>query len=367
MFTEKHFPTSLTGTELDYYLERAWYRMGQSIFTCHFLFFDDNLYSPVWLRLPLAGYQFRKGLRKILEQNRCRFRTLVRPAAIDDEKETLFQLYRENFKGSISATLMDSLLDGQESNVFNTQEIAVYDGDRLVAFSFFDLGCTSLASIKGVFDPSYSSLSLGIYTLLEEIQYGTDHGFRYFYPGYFVPGVARFDYKLRMGKPSEVEFFDLKFSSWEPYARYSVEEVPVNLLSARLNRVAQALVQSGIPVQMLFYPAYEANIFGYHNERFLEAPLFLALFCNVFPRPRFIVFYDLWKEKYVFTHCMPLEDLGFYFEYSMQFDNPEARHFLDFILTKTQIIETQHVETIVRLANEIGKLIKPPGTRGVLK
>ena len=61
--------------------------------------------------------------------------------------------------------------------------------------------------------------------MLEEIQYGIDHGFRYFYPGYFVPGVDRFDYKLRMGKPEEMEFFDLKFDSWEPFTRYSVEEV----------------------------------------------------------------------------------------------------------------------------------------------
>ena len=44
MFTEKHVPDSITGEELDDYLDRGWYRMGQSIFTCHFLFFNDSLY-----------------------------------------------------------------------------------------------------------------------------------------------------------------------------------------------------------------------------------------------------------------------------------------------------------------------------------
>ena len=85
-----------------------------------------------------------------------------------------------------------------------------------------------------------------------------------------------------------------------------------------------------------------------------------SCFNNVFPRPRFIVFYDIWKEKFVFCHCMPLEDLGFYFEYSMQFDTYQAKHFLDFILKKSQIIATEEEEEVLDLVVNISKLLKPP-------
>lgn len=367
MFTQKHFPASITGEELDDYLNRAWYRMGQAIFTCHFLFFDDNLYSPVWTRLPLEGYQFRKSLRKIFKRIHQDFRVVVRPAVIDEEKESLFQHYRNNFNGKLSATLTASLLDNHLFNVFATYEVAVYSDSRLVAFSFFDLGKTSLASIKGVYDPGYASYSLGLFTMLQEIQFGMELDYKFFYPGYVVPGYDRFDYKLRIGRPNEVQYFDLKSGFWLSYDQFRPETVPVKVLSEKLMAVGQQLVQQNIACQMLYYPAYEANIFGYTDERFLESPLFLNIFSNVFPRPRFIVYYDLWKETYVFTHCMPFEDLGFYFEYSMQFDTMEARHFLDFILEKTKIAETREIGEIVRLSRHISKLIRPPGVRGFSK
>lgn len=367
MFTEKHFPESLSGDVLDEYLAKAWYRMGLSIFTCHFLFFEESLYSPIWLRLPLEGYVFRKSLQKKLLQARQQFRTVIKHGTIDDEKEELFQRYKEQFKGKLSATLRDSLLDGQHHTIFDTFEVNVYDGERLVAFSFFDLGNDSIASIKGVYDHDYSAHSLGFYTMLEEIQFGKDLGFQFYYPGYFVPGNDRFDYKLRMGGKEDVQFFDLRSQSWLSMVNFSQLNVPVSVISERLNAIARALVNVGIAVQMLFYPAYEANAFQFDNERFLESPLFLTLFGNVFPRPRFIIYYDIWKDKFVFTHCMPVEDLGLYFEYTMQFDTQEARHFLDFILKKSLLIESEKVENVVRLAWNIGKLIKPPGIPCILK
>ena len=367
MFTEKHFPTSISGEELDDYLEKAWYRMGQAIFTCHFLFFDDNLYSPIWTRLPLKNYKFRKSLRRIISKVQQEFRVVVRPGVIDEEKEQLFQTYRNNFNGNLSPTLKASLMDNFDFNIYATYEVAVYHGPRLVAFSFFDLGKKSLASIKGVYDPDYASYSLGLFTMLQEIQFGIELGYEYFYPGYVVPGYDRFDYKLRIGKPEEIEYFDLKSGRWRFYEHFSPGELPVKLLSGKLMEAGQAIVQQNIGCQMLYYPAYEANIFGYANERFLESPLFLNVFSNIFPRPRFIVYFDMWKENYVFTHCMPLEDLGFYFEYSMQFDTMEARHFLDFILEKSKIVETKDVGEIVRIATHISKLIRPPGVRDFLK
>ena len=65
MFTEIHFPIEILPKELDNYLARGWFRMGQMIFTCHVLCFKDQVYSTVWIRLELDSYYFEKKHAKI--------------------------------------------------------------------------------------------------------------------------------------------------------------------------------------------------------------------------------------------------------------------------------------------------------------
>ncbi len=360
MFTEKHFLDSISGEELDAYLGKGWYRLGQIVFTSHFIFFEEKLYSPIWIRLPLGQSEFRKSLRKIKHKVESSFRVVVKPAKITASKERLYQKYRHNFNGTIAPTLVNSLQDDHLTNIFDSFNVEVYHGRKLIAFSIFDIGENSIASIKGVYDPAYSNYSLGIYTMLREIEFGQEKGFKFYYPGYIVPGHSRFDYKLRIGKKEEIEFYDLKTHFWINYANFNNSHIPVELLSKKLMHLGRRLSEHDISCQMLFYPAYEAKIFGYESERFLESPLFLNIFNDIFPRPSFIVFYDIWKEKLIFCHCMAVEDLGFYFECSMQFDNKNAKHFLDFIMKKSKIIESDDYDKIVELANNIFSLVKKP-------
>lgn len=363
MFTEKQFLTSITGVELDHFLNRAWYRLGQLIFTCHFLFFNESLYSPIWIRLPLQNYRLRKSLRKIKRQVENNFRVEIRTGQIDPFKEQLFQKYRQHFKGNLSPTLIESLQDNGSINIYNTMNIEVFHGKKLIAFSFFDIGEKSLASIKGVYDPAYSRYSLGIYTMIREIEYGLDHNFEFYYPGYVVPGFDRFDYKLRIGTKEELEFYYLKSRSWINYSLFSNEHIPVEILTKKLTEMGWEMAANSIQCQLMYYPAYDANIFGYENDRFLESPLFLNIFINHFPSPKFIVFYDIWKEKYVFCNTITIEDLGFYFEYSMQYDSASARHFLDFISKKSKIIETDDLKEIISIAKNVDNLLKKPKIR----
>ena len=87
MFADKHYPENLNLWELDQYLEKGWYRMGQVIFTTHFLFFGSNVYSALWIRLPLLNYQFKGTNRKLLNKITSQFNIIVRPAEINDEKD----------------------------------------------------------------------------------------------------------------------------------------------------------------------------------------------------------------------------------------------------------------------------------------
>ena len=88
--------------------------------------------------------------------------------------------------------------------IYNTHEINLFDGEKLIAVGYFDIGTRSAAGISSFYDPSYKKYSLGKYLIYLKMEYCQKMGFEYFYPGYFVPGYKAFDYKLskRFGRPN---------------------------------------------------------------------------------------------------------------------------------------------------------------------
>lgn len=299
MFAVKLRPDYLSPEQLDNYLGSGWYRMGQMIFTTHFLNFGYGFLSSIWIRLPLQGDQFGKSNQKLVRKNLKRFRCSFGPASLGPEKEALFGRYRQHFPEMLSCSLQESLLEA-ERNIFNTMEFVVYDGDRLVAASFFDLGKTSIASILGMYDPDYARHSLGYFTMLMEIQFGIENGFDLFYPGYIVPGNPRFDYKLRIGP---TEYFDLQKQSWLPVAGLTGKDIPINLIRARLDALSFCLRQNDIPHKILGNLYFEFNLMIPEPIDCLDHPILLYLKFDAQTGMHHIVVFDPRNGHYQLLAC----------------------------------------------------------------
>ncbi len=331
MFANKHHPEILYPDELDAYLAKGWYRMGQTIFTTHFLFFDNDVYSAIWVRLPLADYQFRKSLRKLVQRNLNNFDVKIRQGFISREKEDLFQKYRNAFNGRLAPNLKDYLLDGEDYNIYNTFEVAIYDGGQLIAFSFFDIGSESAASILGVYDPDYSKQSLGFFTMLMEISHCLEKGMDFYYPGYVVPGYYRFDYKLRIG---EVDYYDARTNAWSPFTQLTTEKIPVNYAKLRLQALKELLEEAGISSRLLIYPFFEANLFNFWQAQYFDFPFLLKIDLNTNSYYRLIVSYDIKNDGYHLLKCISFEDTHNYFN----------KDFLAALNTKTHLNEILIIE-----------------------
>lgn len=297
---EKHYPEYISPDELDEYLAKGWYRMGQAMFTTQFLFADHKFLSALWLRLHLGGYRFPKRIQKIFDRNRRQFQVEVQPGILTEEKEAVYQRYRAKFKGQIAPTLYYSLFDGQEHNVFQTYEVVLRQKGNLVAFSYFDIGRTSLTSIIGIYDPAFASFSLGLQTMLEEIHFGIEQGFQYFYPGYVVPGNDRFDYKLRIG---EVDYFDLRKGLWLPFKSLDPAGYPLTLMRSKLQQLSTMLEIRKVPHKIVNYPLFEARIVEFWPLNFIEFPVFIL--CELpLPEGRYwIVIFDFVQEIYSILQC----------------------------------------------------------------
>ncbi|MEJ0033540.1 MAG: hypothetical protein WDO15_25805 [Bacteroidota bacterium] len=85
MFVDVHCPDRVEPAALDDYLERGWFRMGQTIFTTNWLNFRDTFYSAIWLRVLLDDYTEDHTQKKLLQKN-SRFHTEIRPSVITIEK-----------------------------------------------------------------------------------------------------------------------------------------------------------------------------------------------------------------------------------------------------------------------------------------
>jgi arginine-tRNA-protein transferase len=70
-------------------------------------------------------------------------------------------------------------------------------GDTLVAVSYFGIGELATSGIYAMFEPTESPRSLGIFTLLKEIEYSIEQGKEFYYLGYCYEGESFYDYKKR--------------------------------------------------------------------------------------------------------------------------------------------------------------------------
>jgi leucyl-tRNA---protein transferase len=347
VFAEKHYPEVLQAEDLDSYLERGWYRMGQSIFTTHFLCFGDQLYSAIWIRLNASEHQYSKSQRKLLRRNATRFTVRYAPSELTAEKEALYQKYKQNFPGFIARSLQESLLDGEISSHYHTLETQVYDGDQLVALSFFDLGQDSVASILGIYDPDYQGASLGYYTMLLEIAYCQQHGITYYYPGYIVPGYQRFDYKLRIG---QVEYLQLSSGTWQPYIPNAYADIPLLHMRQQLEYATSLLKAANVLCHLYWYPLFEANLFGLLRASYLDFPVVLQV-PGPLTAPHFTYFivYDVRNNRFQLLRCSNFDDFRFYFNdsYAQAFNPHEF--LVELIVVENLLLQTTTAEEMVKI------------------
>jgi arginine-tRNA-protein transferase len=260
---------------LDEKLADGWFRSGHLMFRTKVLCIDEALASVVNIRLPLAGYQMPKRMRKIYRRVQGGFRTEIGPLKIDEALEGLYRLHRERFVGFLYSSLTD--LFGESSNLagapspFQTYMVRVYAPDgELAAASLFDIGQHSLASIIGLFHPGYAKHSLGTYTMLAEVAHAQSLGMAYFYPGYVLDTPSVFDYKLKLGE-SMLEVYNWK-GQWSPWPSFNPSEYPGHFLRQELDRLERALRQAGVPFRKLVYVAFPAGYFP-TMEYLLRAPV----------------------------------------------------------------------------------------------
>jgi arginine-tRNA-protein transferase len=197
---------SLSNQEYDDYLAKAWRNFGINFFRYSINLLNGKIVMVVPLRISLEKFIYAKSQKQIL-QKCSRFEVKIQPIIIDDKKKLLFEKHKLRFFDNIPDTLFTFLSHEPAKIPCTALEINVLDNEKLIATSFVGIGKKSVSSIYAMFDTDYEEYSLGIYTLLLEVEYCRKYNFEYLYLGYAYDVPSFYDYKKR--------FYGLESYLWD--------------------------------------------------------------------------------------------------------------------------------------------------------
>lgn len=309
MLADIQYPSFLLPSELDAYLENAWFRLGQGIFTTNFLKFDESIYSAFWLRIELTDFQLSKSQQRLVKQNSC-FRVAIQDAAITDEMEELYLLYKQSISFDTSESLVKLLYsDPLDKTIFTTKTVCVYDKEKLIGVGFFDLGKIATEGIVAVYHPDYKKYSLGKFLMIQKMLYAKTNGYSYFYPGYIAPNYKLFEYKRELGKGFTF-YYNITSKQWEKLENLRAENFPITIINQKLTELTEVLSERNIPFELSSYLYFDVNLYKqFYGNELLEHPKIVTCF-SINYRDLGIVIYDFIKQKYQLWLCLPAFEIN---------------------------------------------------------
>ena len=192
--------------QLDLLLADGWRHFGTYFFRYSLGIYEYDIRLVIPLRIRLAEFSLSKSQRRVLRQN-ADLSVVVRPAEITAEAVELFDRHKRRFKSSVPDSIYDFLSEEPAHIPCEAMEVSARVDDRLVAVSYFDIAARSVSAVYGMFDPEILERSLGIFTMLKEIEFARENGKDFYYQGYAYEGQSFYDYKKRF---RGTEAFDWK-------------------------------------------------------------------------------------------------------------------------------------------------------------
>ena len=290
----------------DDFLDAGYFRAGHTIRRTRFVFVDRRVYSTIWSRVPLRTFAFRKRQRKLLRRARETFATTIEPYTPRLDQDIVYERYQQAHPLEVGATIAEVLGGHEPTHEFRTHILRVEREGELVGFSLFDVGDTTLASIVGCYLPEYAPHSIGYFSMLAELEHGRERGLTYYHPGYCVPGLDAFAYKLRL---PDLEGHNYTMDDWRPMAEVLAATPPHVRMGEHLEVLSAVLDERGIPHHRVTLPLGET--FPSDNLSFgpLSHPMGLHL-DHALPVGSVYVAYELEHQRYEAWFVEPVGTLA---------------------------------------------------------
>lgn len=147
-------------------------------------------------RIAIADFVPNRSQRRCLQRNAA-LRVSIEPPYCNDERLALYQRYlgsRHSGGGmdGASATDFEQFL---QARWCDTRFLCVREGEQLVACAVTDVTAIGLSAVYTFFDPELAGRSLGVFCILQQIEWARRMPVPHLYLGYWLDGHAKMGYK----------------------------------------------------------------------------------------------------------------------------------------------------------------------------
>ncbi|MBC7899714.1 MAG: arginine-tRNA-protein transferase [Saprospiraceae bacterium] len=209
---EEFHAENLLPLQMDAVWAEGWRHFGIHFFRYNLGMYEVDIRRVIPLRIRLSDFKLSKSQRRILRRN-ADLQTIIDPIHVTSEIEELFDRHKSRFKQGVPDSIYDFLSHEPANVPCEAMEVCVYNNEKLIAASFFAVGERSISAIYGMFEPEETARSLGIFTMLKEIEFAIGSGKDFYYQGYCYEGESFYDYKKRF---AGIEAFDWN-GKWEKF------------------------------------------------------------------------------------------------------------------------------------------------------
>jgi arginine-tRNA-protein transferase len=213
------FLNTILPQDFDTLLACGWRHFGTDFYCYSHSYYQERRVGVLPLRIPLQKIEKEKNfpdylpkwLRKIANKNKP-FQVKIEPIVITEQVEALFEKHKRKYTHNIPDSIYTFLSPQNPAQIpLPALMVGVYEGEKLIACSFLDIGHKAVSSVYAMYDLDYAAYSLGYFTMLLEIDFAKKENKEFYYHGYSYDVPSHYDYKKRL---PYVEFYSWTQEKW---------------------------------------------------------------------------------------------------------------------------------------------------------
>lgn len=150
-------------------------------------------------RVPVYNFQANSSQKKAIKNNKD---LTVNVIGIDEIQDYHYELYEQyirvrHFDGDMYPPSYEQFEKFLLQSCAETFFIELWKDNKLMSVAACDRVDDGLSAVYTFFDPYESKRSLGVYSILQQMQWVKNLGLNYLYLGYWVPHAAKMSYKAQ--------------------------------------------------------------------------------------------------------------------------------------------------------------------------